>query len=90
MNNDLISRTALISSFLNRQRSENEIKNHTISGEDVIAMIQNAPSFEEKRHQGEWRRDVVGLYCSICQGRAFVTGTNYCPFCGAAMGGSES
>lgn len=46
---------------------------------------------EDERPQGEWRRDVVGLYCSICQGRAFVTGTNYCPFCGADMrkGGAE-
>lgn len=86
MKNDLISRTALISSFLNRQRSENEIKNHTISGEDVIALIQNAPSSEEKRHQGEWRRDVVGLYCSICQGRAFVTGNQLLSFLRSSYG----
>lgn len=46
MKNDFISRTALINTFLNRERSEHEAKHHTIPGEDVLEMIQNAPAVD--------------------------------------------
>ena len=48
MKDDYISRAALISAFLNRQRSETEVKYHTIAGEDVLNMIQNAPAIDIK------------------------------------------
>lgn len=48
MKDDLISRTALITAFLSRQKTEHEVKNHTIPAEDVISLIQNAPTVEEK------------------------------------------
>ena len=48
---DLISRSALISTFLNRQRSETESKYHVIAGEDVLNMIQNAPAVNPDAEQ---------------------------------------
>lgn len=51
MNDDLISRSALISTFLNRQRSETESKYHVIAGEDVLNMIQNAPAVNPDAEQ---------------------------------------
>lgn len=43
---DLISREALIRAFLNHNRTEFEIKNHCRTDENVIALIQNAPTVE--------------------------------------------
>lgn len=51
MKNDLISRAALISTFLNRQRSETEAKYHMVPGEEVLNMIQNAPAVNPDAEQ---------------------------------------
>ena len=87
MKNDLISRAALISAFLNRQRSEHEVKYHTIPGEDVLNMIQNAPTVEPTK--GEWITHKTGLLlweeCNKCHTQVGTVGMNFCPNCGADM-----
>ena len=73
---DLISREALIKALLNRCRSEVECLNHFWYDENIIALIDNAPTVE--RPQVEWK-------CPECGEWLFV-----CPNCGADMrGGAE-
>lgn len=46
MNNDLISRSALIKAIFEHCRSETENINHFLYDENLIALIDNAPSVE--------------------------------------------
>ena len=49
MNNDLISRSALKEAFLNHSCTEFEIKNKCRADENVIALIDNAPTVEPQK-----------------------------------------
>ena len=41
------------------------------------------------RTQGEWKKDNIGIYCSVCK-RHLDVETPFCPLCGADMkGGAE-
>lgn len=47
-----------------------------------------------KQEEGEWIKRNYSCYCSVCGGEhgfAFTTGSahNYCPNCGARMGGGS-
>ena len=41
-----------------------------------------------QRPQGEWKLDMLGAYCTICHYYPDYT-SNFCPNCGARMGGKE-
>lgn len=85
MKDDLISRTALITAFLSRQKTEDEVKHHTIPAEDVISLIQNAPAAgPSKKHWIPFGTGRGSFLCSGCNGNSIMD-TNFCPFCGADM-----
>jgi len=86
MNNDLISRNDL-------KEKLNEIFDtvEVVLFDDVISIIDNAPTVEPK--QGEWDKiGEIGLAykCNKC-GEVSVIPTRFCPNCGADMrkGGAE-
>ena len=88
----LIDADELIENFLNHCRTEFEIKNCCMANENVIAIIQNAPTVE--RPKGEWIKHIDDLYpedsteeCSSCHEEQRLVGNddNFCPNCGADM-----
>lgn len=56
---------------------------------EVITIIDNAPTVEPERPQGEWVEKEetpasVSYYCSNCK-REGIPITPFCPWCGASM-----
>ena len=95
MNNDLISRKWLTDAIRNRRTylSYEDAK-------DVIDLIDNAPTVEPERPQGEWEEVDIkpmpygGYTCNRkCNKCGYFTREyrlNFCPNCGAKMkGGAE-
>ena len=93
MNNDLISRNALVENyerFLARASIDPIIRAFMTS---VLCTVENAPAVDAApvRH-GRWIHDTNNLFgCSECMERdtmSFRRGLkNYCPNCGAKMDG---
>lgn len=64
----------------------------------ILEKIDAMPTIEPERKKGTWRRMPMACYgggiiteyeCSVCGEHQIIT-SNYCPDCGARMGGDES
>lgn len=98
MNNDLISREALLKAM--EEERQYLIARGQTGAEHIIVhhclpIIDNAPTVEQ-RPQGEWKLDDTEqfCYCSNCEDtyypRPLDPNWYYCPHCGADMrGGAE-
>ena len=92
MNNDLISRSALIKSYFNHCRTDFENENCCMANENVFNIIYNAPTVDE-RPRGEWDKSPVNRFytCSFCgktsPDLSSYMKMNFCPNCGADMRG---
>ena len=85
----LIDADKLIKSYLDHCRTEFEIKNCCMADENVINIIDNAPTVEE-RPQGEWiivkdERYGDNVKCPFCGKELAGTDLNFCCKCGARM-----
>lgn len=90
MNNDLISRSELLTQF-ESLKEKSETLRDVIYLDGVMAVIENVPTADTEG-RGEWIPDDYAYYhCSECgyeqDEREYVS--PYCPKCGAKMGGSE-
>lgn len=62
---------------------------------DFIKTIDNAPTVDPTRRQGMWLPNYTsqfmnpGRACSLC-GKIIEFSENYCPKCGAFMGGNDN
>jgi hypothetical protein len=85
MNNDLISRSALLEKFdwLNRACA-NDGANKVAAA--LVKLVENATSVDAEvvRH-GRWEH---GMQCPYCK-QIDLTKPNYCPNCGAKMDGEH-
>lgn len=67
---------------------------------DVIDLIDNAPTIEAERPQGEWIKHIRCIECSVCKNKFFADDENencqdyepctdlrfnFCPNCGADL-----
>ena len=87
MNNDLISRSELKKAYFNA------INETSIGEVSIIGLIDNAPTINPERPQGEWGKwNVYEIRCPECL-EYFNTDCyskeelNKCPNCGAEMKG---
>lgn len=71
----LIDADALIKNYFDRCRTEFEVINHCISDENVVHIIQNAPTVEE-RPTGKWNRHQVA--CILAELFGDTCACNYC------------
>ena len=89
MNNDLISRSALLEEY--KWLKENTDSYYHTELDEHIQRIKNAPAVDaEPVRHGRWIHDINNLFgCSECMERdtmSFRRGLkNYCPNCGAKM-----
>jgi len=94
MNNDLISRNALLKEFRDFKDMDCP-SGHTITADYMIEYVENVPAVEaEAVRHGRWiaeniRKKSYLRQCSACNKIAYFCGTgcsyNYCPNCGAKM-----
>lgn len=74
--------------------AEKEHPNETDISVSLIMEIEEAPTIEPSRPQGEWERipySFAGGYrCSICGEKRLENHFNYCPYCGARMKGANN
>ena len=78
-------------------RSETECLNHLWYDENLVALIDNAPTVE--RPKGEWIGKGISVMCSECSAlysisipekfHSYNIKMNYCPNCGADMRDGE-
>lgn len=96
MNNDLISRSALIEDFrrIARAQANARVFEAANAWEGAADRLAIAPAVDAApvRH-GRWKRIDSSVYkpaiCSCCGASQFID-SNYCPNCGAKMdGGAE-
>ena len=92
MNNDLISRSALLNEYRDFKDMDCP-SGHTVTADYMIELAEDAPAVDAEvvRH-GRWIHDTNNLFgCSECMERdtmSFRRGLkNYCPNCGAKMDG---
>lgn len=93
MKSDLISREAL-KKAIEKYRNLNCVSTSTIIGvRNVMYLIDNAPTVEPERPQGEWIKwnfKTFGAFgdweyrCSKCE-KVYGGEYNFCPNCGADM-----
>lgn len=95
----LINADDLIKAFLNHCCTEFEIKYKCRSDENVLALIVNAPTVEE-RPKGKWIQlhEGLSLYYHICSNcrttplelEEYEVLSDFCPHCGADMRGNDN
>ncbi len=79
----LIDADELIKSYLDHNRTEFEIKNCCMANENVIAIINNAPTVELT--EGEWMNiDDIAVQCPFCN-KIEVIPSKFCRECGAKL-----
>lgn len=99
--NDLISRDAAIKALMEQADLTKGTKSDvhvSVFFESAARLIQRIPAVDaEPVQHGEWEevqiqrsdKKIISYYaCSLC-GRILVNPFNYCPHCGAEMGGDD-
>ena len=85
---DCISREALKKKLQARHDNGEEDfdKGYNIGIEAAIELLDNAPTAEPERPQGQWvyRTDIAFHTCSKCNGIGYIR-DRFCKHCGAAM-----
>ena len=88
MDNDLISRSALVEDFrrIARAQANARVFEAADAWEGAADRIENAPAVDaEPVRHGRWEH---GMRCTQC-GQIDLSKPNYCPNCGARMDGDE-
>lgn len=86
----LIDADKLIQAMSEYGRSETEVKNCFWYAENIISLIVNAPTIEERK-QGTWTTDNLVRPFGICSQCGQICETeNFCGNCGADMRGGDN
>lgn len=87
MNNDLISRSALLAEYRDFKDMDCP-SGHTVTADYMIELVEDAPAVDAEvvRH-GRWTFPWTSPECSACRKTQKWT-SNYCPHCGAKMRGN--
>jgi len=86
---DLISRKVAIKAIEDLQDCYNGFSD-TYDKACIIGVLEELPSAQQERKEGRWKPYPIAegcLQCSECGVLRMSKSSNYCPNCGAKMGG---